>query len=175
MGVRKRYDWESLKRVFITDENVTLESLSRNTTGLDTSPSIQALREHSAKENWAEQRKAYHRNINAAAAKTAEQITARTEELIDAAEAVARHIKLAKILQSVGYQRLKSLDPESLSPKDAIAMVQLGTDLERKALALYEPPKQENLQVDISFENLTTGELEMVKNAILKTMPSVNN
>ena len=175
MGKRKFYDWEALKRAFITDEKITLESLSRERTGLETSPSVYALREHSAKEDWAEQRKAYQRQINATAAKAAEQVTARTEELIDAAEAVARHIKLAKILQSLGYQKLKNLDPESLTPKDAIAMVQLGTDLERKALALYEPPKQESLQVDISFEALTTGELEMVKQAILKTVPSSNN
>lgn len=182
MAGKPKYDWESLRKLYVSGEVDQLVELSRERTGRPMSPLYNTLRQRAFEEDWTEQKKAYHRNLDTkahaklASEPTTEEVQQRTQELIDASEAIARHLRLAKSLQSVGYQGLRAIDINNLSARDIVALIQLGADMERKALALYEPKQHAQIDVEVNFEALTTGELEMVKQAIAKSIPAqVNN
>lgn len=184
MAGKPKYDWESLRKLYVSGEVDELVELSRERTGRSASPHYNSIKQKAFEEDWTEQRKAYQRNLdvkvhtsytNSAVEPTAAQVQQRTQEMIDASEAIARHLRLAKSLQSVGYQGLRGIDISKLSARDIVALIQLGTDIERKALALYDPPQQAQIDVEVDFAALTTGELEMVKQAIAKTIPAKTN
>ena len=182
MAGKPKYDWESLRKLYVSGEVDELVELSRDRTGNMDLPDYANLRKRAARENWKEQRRFYNRELAAqvvanAATKvtqsaTSEEVSRKAEELIDNVEAIVRHIKLGRLLQNKAFLRLKDLDITRLSIKDMIAMIQLGTELERKALALYEPKQHAQIDVEVNFEALTTGELEMVKQAIAKSIPA---
>ncbi|MFB2832976.1 hypothetical protein [Floridanema evergladense] len=180
MAGKAKYDWESLRKLYVSGEVNQLVELSRERTGSPINPPYTTLRQRAFEEDWTEQKKAYYRTLDTKThtkltEPSTEQVEQRTQELIDASEAIARHLRLAKALQSVGFQGLKAINIESLSARDIVALIQLGADMERKALALYEPKQQAQIDVEVNFEALSTGELEMVRQAIAKTIPSQVN
>lgn len=182
---RSKYDWEAIRKLYVSGEVEDLVELSRERTRRSTNPCYESIKKKASNEDWTEQRKAFQRTLDTRAATsytnlavepTSEQIQQKTQELIDASEAIARHLRLAKSLQSVGYQGLRAIDIKNLSARDIVALIQLGADMERKALALYEPKQHAQVDVEVNFEALTTGELEMVKQAIAKSIPGqINN
>lgn len=119
---RQDYDWDYLRQRYVAGD-VTLEDLSR----LTGSPAIGTLKTHSMREDWPAQRRAYR-----------DQLTTRTRELASTSEAevAARHVKLAKALQHKGLERLQTLNPNELSPRDLLMFIKEAADIERKALGL---------------------------------------
>lgn len=117
-----RYDWEYLRHKYVSGD-ATLEDLSAP----KEAPALNTLKKRSARDNWAEQRAAYRH-----------QTSTRTRELASTSEAevAARHVKVARALQHKALERLQTLKPEELNPRDLLAFLKEATDIERKALGL---------------------------------------
>ena len=117
-----RYDWEYLRHKYVAGD-ATLDDLAAP----NDAPALDTLKKRSARDGWAEQRAAYRH-----------QTSTRTRELASTSEAevAARHVKVARALQHKGLERLQSIKPEELSPRDVLAYIKEATDIERKALGL---------------------------------------
>ena len=117
-----RYDWDYYRQKYVAGD-ATLDDLSR----LPNAPAIGTLKTHSTRDDWPAQRRAYR-----------DQLTTRTRELASTSEAevAARHVKLAKALQHKGLERLQTLKPDELSPRDLLLFIKEAADIERKALGL---------------------------------------
>jgi hypothetical protein len=117
-----RYDWEYLRHKYVAGD-ATLDDLAAP----NDAPALDTLKKRSARDGWAEERAAYRH-----------QTSTRTREFasVSEAEVAARHVKLAKALQHKGLERLATLKPEELSPRDLLAYIKEATDIERKALGL---------------------------------------
>ncbi len=180
----KTYDWEALKKAFVTGEN-ELNTFSREYNGLLTSPSYQSLKNKASQENWHEQRKAYRSMLSTVgtiattsnARNTAQEIIKNTEALIDSAEAISRHIRIAKALQTDALalnQKLlpaiQKLNLENITPIQACNLLRAladvltkATDIERKAMGLVDPTQQHHISIEsnvkVEYEKLPDDEL----------------
>lgn len=161
---------------------MTLRELSREHTGLESAPSYQTLRHRSGSEDWEGQRKAFRHNLSTqvAAQPTAAQVVQQTEQLVDNAEAIARHLQIAKSLQGSYAQiqkKLKELnvieqmDYTQLNPLQLSLLLQrlaaiasTAAEIERKALGLSDP--EQRVKVDVSggidFSALPDEELRRI-------------
>lgn len=165
----KTFDWEAIKKIYITGD-MDLTALSREYNGLETSPSYQALRNKASQDKWNEQRKAYRSMVSTISTKpdavgTAQEIIRNTEALIDSAEAISRHIRLAKtlqtdvlVLQNKLLPRLKELDLDKITPSVAVNLLRAmadvltkSTDIERKAMGLADPTQNHNVAVEVQM------------------------
>lgn len=117
-----RYDWDYYRQKYVAGD-ATLDDLSR----LPNAPALGTLKTHSTRDDWPAQRRAYR-----------DQLTTRTRELASTSEAeiAARHVKVARALQHKALERLQSLNPSELAPRDLLAFLKEATDIERKALGL---------------------------------------
>jgi hypothetical protein len=118
----RRYDWEYLRHKYVAGD-ATLEDLAAP----GDAPALDTLKKRSARDGWADQRAAYRH-----------QTSTRTRELASTSEAevAARHVKVAKALQHKALERLQTLKPEELAPRDLLAFIKEAADIERKALGL---------------------------------------
>lgn len=82
----------------------------------------------------------------------------RTQDLIDAAELISRHLQLAKALQGVAVKRLKEFNPSELTPKDLVAWINAATNIERLAMGLETTRTEVNVKID--FASLSDEQLE---------------
>ena len=165
----KTFNWEAIKKIYITGD-MDLTALSREYNGLETSPSYQALRNKASQDKWNEQRKAYRNMVSTISTKpdnvgTAQEIIRNTEALIDSAEAISRHIRLAKtlqtdvlVLQNKLMPRLKELDLDKITPSVAVNLLRAmadvltkSTDIERKAMGLADPAQNHNVAVEVQM------------------------
>lgn len=154
-----RYDWDDWKHKYVTGgEGVTLETLACALGA----PSFDALRRRSAKEGWVEQRKQFrlqvhkvHKTIDT---KVAESVEAQVDRLVDIAETIARHIRLSKRLQEIANQAMDSIDPSTLHPRDIVAWVKAGAELERLAIGL----STSNADVNVDIGELSDEQLEAI-------------
>ena len=168
----KTYDWEVIKKAFVTGEH-ELNTFSREYNGLPSSPTYQSLKNKACTENWNEQRKAYRGMLSTVGTianasenrKTAQDIIRNTEALIDSAEAISRHIRLAKALQTDALalnQKLlpaiQKLNLEKISPTQAANLLRAladvltkATDIERKAMGLVEPAQNHNIAIEVQM------------------------
>lgn len=107
-----------------------------------------------------EQRKAFRHQTITKIAESAvtRQAIEQTQALVDAAELIARHLQLAKAMQSIAVRRIKSLDPAELTPKELISFVNAATTLERLTMGLATERMEVNLNVD--FDTLSDEQLE---------------
>ena len=139
MARNRKYDWDSIREQFITSE-CSLESLSSDTTGNSSDPSYAALRHYSRRERWTQLREEHRRNrITAAAANpTVQAVAETTEEIINASEIILKHLRIAKLLQSVGVGRIKIANAEEISYKDALASIELAASLEQTILKIED-------------------------------------
>ena len=126
--VKNRYLQENLDPARV--EAYSLKAVSKET-GLD----YGSVRRHAAKEKWRDE----------LAARIEERDSAAIDEIqVDADysefEVRSRHIELAQILQAKGLGRLKEIEDEggNISVKDAIELVKLGVDLERKSIGIRD-------------------------------------
>lgn len=177
----KTFDWEALKKLYITGD-MDLNALSREYNGLETSPSYQAVRNKASQDKWNEQRKAYRSMVSTISTKptnvsTAQEIIRNTEALIDSAEAISRHIRVAKalqsdvlILQNKLLPKLRDLDLEDVTPFVAANLLKVmadvltkATDIERKAMGLVDPAQNYKINIEskvkVDYNKLPDDEL----------------
>lgn len=154
-------DWPYWRNKFVTgDDDLSLQRLSE----LPEAPALQSIKNRSSKESWYEQRKAFRRAVAVEADKAiaAGDVTGKTlakvDALIDAAETITRHVKLARKMQSLVVQRLRDMKPNELSPRDLIAFINASTAIERLALGMAT----EHTKIDIDLSKLDDRELEAI-------------
>ena len=130
-----RYDWDYYRQKYVAGD-ATLEDLA----GLPNGPALTTLKTHSGREDWPAQRRAYR-----------DQLTTRTRELASTSEAevAARHVKVARALQHKALERLQSLNPSELAPRDLLAFLKEATDIERKALGLDVQNVRHSGEIDV--------------------------
>lgn len=168
MAGQQRYNWDTIRRAYVSGE-MALADLAKEQTGLDTDPSYKSLRNRSSAEGWEAQRRAFRDNLRTqvATTPTAAQVVQQTEQLIDAAEAIARHVQLAKSLQAsyatiqnkikqarlIEQMDFNGLDPlqMSLLLQRLAAIAATGADIERKALGLSDPVSKTEATVSVQL------------------------
>lgn len=122
-----RHNWEIYKDRFVRGgDDVTLKSLSDGSNA----PAHDTLRKRAAQECWQKQREEFRHNS-----------TTKTRER--AAESVAevrsRHADLGKAMTGFGViimNTLKDKKLEELTIRDAVRLLQVGADIERRALGM---------------------------------------
>lgn len=167
MAGKPRYNWDTIRRAYVSGE-MDLVDLAKETTGRATDPPYQSIRRAAVTDptgKWEDQRRAFRNNLatQTAATPTAQQVVQQTEQLIDSAEAIARHIKLAKSLQSsyaaiqknlmelkvIEKMNFAKLDPMQLSLllQRLAQVIATATDVERKALGISDPTAKTETEV----------------------------
>lgn len=119
-----RHDWAYYREKYVIGSNdVTFESIASE----PGAPHLTTIKKRAAVENWVGQRAAYRHQT---ATKTLE-LASTTE-----AEVQARHIQIAKALQSKAIQRLQSMDVDALDASELRQYLVAATDIERKVLGI---------------------------------------
>ena len=120
------YDWNALRREFIRGEDhVTFESLSHRTGA----PTYGTIKNRAAREDWTDLRVQFRDSA---------MTRIRDIDLDLKAEVRGRHAKVGKTLITFGVRALAHLNPEKLEAVDAVRLLKIGTDIERKALGMEE-------------------------------------
>ncbi|MFK0731405.1 MAG: hypothetical protein ACFKPT_02655 [Gloeotrichia echinulata GP01] len=159
MSGTSKHDWDYWRYKYVSsDDSVTLEILSRS----PNAPGLRALKTRSTQESWVDQRKAFRHQAIAKVTESAttQQAIQQTQQLVDAAEAIARHVKLAKALQSLAASRIKTLDPQDLTIKDLLQFIKEGTNIERLAIGLATDRTEVDMKID--FSDLSDEQLERI-------------
>jgi hypothetical protein len=150
-------DWDYWRKTYIQgDDRMDLKVLSKYADA----PAYQTLRNRSSKENWPEQRKRYQENVSTLASTipevkaTAQQV----QKIIDSAEMLTRHSKLARSLGSIAARAFASYNPEELRPSDALNMAKLAIEVER----ITEGMATQRQEIDL--KGLSDAELERLAN-----------
>lgn len=157
---RVAIDWDYFRHKYVSgDDSVTLSVLSR----LPNAPNLTTLKRRSREELWAEQRRQfrYQAATKMADSATTQEALRQTEQLVDQVEAIARHLKLARALQGTATKALQLVDPESLHPRDMLAMLSQGVQIERLAMEMATS-RVELGKLDLS--TLTDEQLERIAN-----------
>lgn len=152
-----RHDWDYWRHKYVSGDNsVTFEYLA----SLPNAPHLTTLKKQASQDAWVEQRKAFRHQVTTNVAvhatqdATVEQAVAQTQKLIDAAEMIARHVKMAKGLQSIILRKLQQMNPSELSPSALATWLKVSTDIERLALGMATE------HTEIDFSGLSDEELE---------------
>lgn len=183
MSHGKVYDWDTLRKAFVSGD-MDLIALARETTNLESSPAYVSLKKRAAKEGWTDLRKTYQRNVVIQASSTtqAQDAIAKVDQLIDAAEAIQRHVQLAKSLQAsyaaiqTKIKQVRAIEQMDFSELDPLQMSLLlqrlaaiaatGADIERKALGLSDPEQRvkvdASVNTNIDFSVMTDEELRRI-------------
>jgi hypothetical protein len=156
-----RYDWDYFRHKYVTgDDAVTLEHLSKQ----PNAPSLHRLKIKSSEQSWAEQRKTFRNQAAtiATAGATGQEAIRQTQQLVDAAEMIARHVKLARALQSIATEALqkKMITAAELTARDVLAWLNQGVQMERLALDLAT--SRVEVEAKIDFSKLTDEQLERI-------------
>jgi hypothetical protein len=156
------YDWDYLRHKYVSgDDSTTIESLSK----LPNAPHPVTIKKRCSKEAWAEQRKQFRYRAATVATQSATGAAAiqQTAKLVDIAEVQARHIKLARSIQSVVARSIQKINQEGavLSQREISSWIKTGTELERLAVGLATAATDINISsVDIS--SLSDEELKAI-------------
>ena len=142
------YDWNAIRRAYIRGEDdVTLEALGA-ITGY---PALDTLKKRAAREDWTDLRREFRH-----------QIGTKIRE-IDAdlkTEVRGRHAKVGKALITLGVRALAHQNPSTLEAVDAVRLLKIGTDIERKALGMEEiNVRLGRIKSPEDFEKLSEAEL----------------
>lgn len=188
MGRKPDYNWDAIKRAFIGGEG-SLFDMSREKTGQRHDPPYQSIRARAAASanpdgvTWEEQRKIFKQKLNKGiATPTSYELIKRTEQLVNASEAIGRHIEIAKSMQSSYVEIAKKLkqmriiermDFSTLSPVELSLLLQRlsslilnATEIERKAMGISDP--EQRLRIDASvhgtvdLSTMTEAELRRI-------------
>jgi hypothetical protein len=156
------YDWNYWRHLYVSgDDAISLEELRKR----PNAPSIGSLKRRSTEESWPEQRKQFRNHAATVANQSATGVAAaqHVARLIDVAEIQARHIKLAKSMQSRVAASLQDMQQKNttLSPRDAATWLKIATDLERLAVGLVTH-RTEVVATDVTA--LTDEELQAIIN-----------
>lgn len=160
------FDWNYWKEKYVTGgDEVTLDALANT----PDAPKLDTLKKRSIKESWVEQRKQFRRQMHkvhkAIDLKVEEAVDAQVDRLIDLAETIARHIRMSKKLQQIADSAMDSIDPSTLEPRDIVAWVKAGAELERLAIGLSTSKTDINVDVtamsDEQLELIIAGEANL--------------
>ncbi len=159
-------DWDYWRKEYVQGGfDVTLRSLSERSN----SPALQTLKNRSAEEDWDDQRKRYRRELgNLGAYDFGKQeikpevahVIDQTNKIIDAAEMLTQHNKLAKALIAVGaasIAELKKNDYEKakkMKPNEAMNFILKGIDIQRTTEGLATS------KTEIDFVNMSDTDLD---------------
>jgi len=160
---RTAIDWEYLRHKYVSgDDSVTFAYLASQ----PNAPKVNTIKKRSMVESWVEQRKVFR---NQAATRVAESAVAQsaiaqTQQLIDAAEVITRHLQMAKALHSLAARRLRDFRPEELNAKDLVSWVNAATNIERLAMGLSTDRKEVNVSIDLA--TLSDEELEAIASGV---------
>jgi len=147
-GRRATYDWNALRREFIRGEdNVTFESLSHRTGA----PTYGTVKNRAAREDWTDLRVQFRDSA---------MTRIREIDLDLKAEVRGRHAKVGKALITMGVRAVAHQNPEKLEAVDAVRLLKIGTDIERKALGMEEiNVRLGSIKNPEDFEKLSKAEL----------------
>lgn len=156
-----QHDWNYWKHRYVTgDDSVTLELLSKT----PNAPKLNTLKKRSSEESWLEQRKTFRNQAATIATNdaTGQEAIRQTQQLVDAAEMIARHVKLARALQGIAAEALqkKMITAEDLNPRDLLSWLNQGVQMERLALDLATSRIAVEAKVD--FSTLSDEQLERI-------------
>jgi hypothetical protein len=129
------YDWNYWRHLYVSgDDAISLEELRKR----PNAPSIGSLKRRSTEESWPEQRKQFRYRAATIALQSETGVAAaqQVEQLIDAAEMITRHIRLARELQIKAEEALKLLEPSSMQARDILAWIKESGQIERLALGM---------------------------------------
>lgn len=155
---RKPIDWDKWRGQFVRgNDDVTIAALAE----CEGAPALQTLRNKSSKEGWFEQRKRYRCEVQERGAVhfsgTKEEVADaidRTIKIVDAAEMLTRHNRLAKALIGVAAKGLKHLDPKKLKPNEIANLAKLGIDVQRITEGLATE------RAEVNFKAMSDDELD---------------
>lgn len=135
-----KHDWNHWRHLYVTGgEDITLEALAR----IPDAPALSSLKERSVQEKWRERRAEYQSRVRT-------KVQERSAE--SDAEVALRHAKVGRTLVGIALDALKKRGIDTLSNTELIRLIQVGTDVERKALGLDTV----NLNLDLkSLEDVT--------------------
>lgn len=147
---KPKYQWAVLEDRYVRGgDEVTYRLLA----SLDGSPSERTIRNRAAREKWREKRGEFRD-------KTVTKIS--TFALENMVAVKARHASVGKTLMGLGGQALQTIMQSSqnlaeLKPRDALALIQAGAELERHAYSMEAI--NFNLEA-VDVTKLTDAELE---------------
>jgi len=121
-------------------DDVTLETVSEKY-----SIPVRTLETHSAREKWVAERVNFRREV----AETARKKLLETE-----AEVRVRQMRLGRLLQVKGYERVRDMKVKELEPEIALRYVRFGTEIERKALGIEDGRGNVLLNLNVTPEDL---------------------
>ena len=173
-----RYNWAVIRRAYVSGE-MPLTELAREHTGIASDPSYKSLRNHSSEEGWEEQRRTFRDKIRTEVANvpSVQQKLDETERVLNYAEAIARHTRIAKSLQAdceaverqlkdaIASIELSNLDPLkiTLMLQRIVQVAATAADIERKAMGISDPEQRvkvdTTLNASIDFSKLSDEEL----------------
>lgn len=118
-----------------------------------------------------------------------QEIIRNTEALIDSAEAISRHIRLAKTLQADVLElnkhvlpAIRELDLSKAKPGEIASLIRAmadvlakSTEIERKAMGLADPTQSHKIDIDIDLSKLSDAEIEQYKMLVQKTVAHATN
>jgi len=144
-----RVDWDNWRTKFIKGpDDLDLKRLSE----YSGAPAYQSLRNRSSLEDWPGQRKRYRDTLSTQASLVPEvQATAaQVEKIIDTAEMLTRHIRAAKMVGMKAVQALQLIDPATLKPAEALAMLKFAIEAERLTEGMATQKQTENNADDLN-------------------------
>lgn len=122
--MEKTINWPLARELYVTDPTATHASVAEQV-----GCSLQTAKNRAAKEGWTQARELYQY-----------EVSTKTREVaaIDLSEVRARHVKAGRALMAIGTKalHLHAEDLADMSPKEALAFVTAGIELERKALGM---------------------------------------
>jgi hypothetical protein len=123
-------------------------------------PAYSSLRNRASKEDWPSQRRHYRANLGTLAGTVpeAQQVAQRVDQIIDAAEMLTRHTKLFRLAGKIGLTKLRNVNPDALSVKEALDLLKWAVDGER----LTEGLATQRQELDV--KSLPDAELERLAN-----------
>lgn len=150
LGTDARNRWATLKEEYfetiLAGKHITLAALAEKY-----GVAAQSVRNKSSKEKWPEAiEKIRQEREKLLTEKLAERTTLALDQLnqefaTNEAEIRKRHALMARGLQVRAVKRLKEIPLEQFSPRDALFMLKLGIEEERRAIGLpdsYVPPPE---------------------------------
>lgn len=148
-GKRSKYDWMNIHKTWeeaaLAGKPMTLDQLAD-----EFKVARSSVYNKSAKGKWTSElafKMTNRDTIVASALQTRSELAiAKLQESFigDEFEVRKRHALMAKGMQAKAIRRLQDIDSKDLRPSDALAMLKLGLDEERRALGLpevYDPAK----------------------------------
>lgn len=159
MGKNPHVNWEDWRTRFIQGgDDLTLKVLSEQ----ENAPAHQTIRDRSSKEKWPELRKQYREAIVAqlSAHPEVQLVLTKVSEIIDVAQMLIQHVKIAKLVQGKSLQKIKEINPKTLTNREALEYLKYSIELERltQGLATQHQSVDVKAMSDEQLEKVANGQ-----------------